>query len=56
MQQKLVADARLEMPEQHFAVEHVPAFALRHPGADTRLGGNHALGGQRLHRFAQHCA
>ncbi|MNL31972.1 hypothetical protein D3C87_1537930 [compost metagenome] len=54
MQQEFLADTSLEVPEQHLAVEHVPAFALRHTGTDARLGGDHALGGERLHRLAKH--
>jgi hypothetical protein len=41
---------------RHIGVEQVPAPARQHARADSRAGLDHALGGERLERLAQHGA
>ena len=52
--EKAPVDAGIEMPGEHVGIEHVPGAALAHHGADPRLGGEQALGNQRLDALAQH--
>lgn len=52
--EEALVDAGVEMPGQHVCIEHVPGRALAHDGADAGLGGEQALGHQRLHALPQH--
>ncbi len=54
MIEKILVDAAGEVPGENVAVEEVPLLAGRDACADPGARYDHALGGKRLHRFAQY--